>query len=107
LLRDIHLRDRDRRRESQFAGEEHGLRDAVRHDHGVDLLRDVGRHLASGRPSFHEGLRIAFPEDVSLDLDKADNRFGSVIVRREAEVDRGMLVTKFRDECDRAIVIDT
>src|SRR5947199_1473682 len=104
-LRDVHLRDRDRRWEPEFPREDDRLRDAVRHDHGVNLLGDLGRHLAPGGPAFHERPRVAFPEQIPFDLDEADDGLGGVVVRGEAEVDRGLAVPEFGDEGDGTVVV--
>ena len=104
--RDIHLRDRDRRREAQLAGQQDRLRDAVRHDHGVNFLCDVGRHLSAGRPTLHEALGISLPEDVPLDLDEAHDGLRRMVVRGESEIDGGLPIAEFRDQGDGAVVVD-
>jgi hypothetical protein len=71
----------------------------------VYLLGDLGRHLASGRPAPDEAFGIALPEDVAFDLDQAHDRLGSVVVCGEAEVDRGLPVSEFRDQRDGAVVV--
>ena len=104
--RDIHLRNRDRRREAQLAGQQDRLRDAVRHDHGVNFLCDVGRHLSAGRPTLHEAFGISLPEDVPLDLDEAHDGLRRMVVRGESEIDGGLPIAEFRDQGDGAVVVD-
>src|SRR3989441_8084239 len=107
LLGDVYLRDRDGRRESEFAGEDDGLRNAVRHDDRVDFLRHIGGHLAPGRPTLHERPRIPFPEEVPFDLDQADDRFGRMVVCGETEVDGRCTVSELGDQGDRTVVVDS
>src|SRR5207249_1163145 len=91
--------------EQEIPREDDRLRDAIRHDHGVNLLGDLGRHLAPGGPAFHERPRVAFPQQVPFDLDEADDGLGGVVVRREAEVDGGLAVPEFGDEGDGTVVV--
>src|SRR5436309_682270 len=71
----------------------------------MNLLGDLGRHLAPRRPTLHEPPGVPFPEEVPFDLDQADDRLRGVVVRGEAEVDGGLAVPEFGDQGDRAVVV--